>query len=205
MFVVTFLSPQFHPKPTDELLAAVDCLRPKHIGKIDATEGCKNQMKEFESLEEVEEMVSIIQHRNYFDGIGQSCEIKKSTFSFQCWQGAFVLEQRWESVPEISVAYEVSKEECRMMHETLNFKDENGRKYPIKENSVNYIQYSSVGAVWTTDLNAYCEGTKTLDHGEIRNDLVIMNSLQITLKSNIKMRFTNKIRRVSQCHLKLFS
>ena len=190
MFVVTFLSPHLHPKPTEVLLAAADCLRPKHIAKIDATEGCKNNIKESESLQEAEEMVTIIQHREYFDGIGQSCEVKMSKFSFQCWQGAFVLEERWERVPEISVAYEVSREECKRMHETLNFKDENGRKYPIKENSVSYIQYSSIGAVWTTEMNSYCEGLKTLDHGEIRNDLVEMNSLEITLRNDIKMRFS---------------
>ena len=190
MFVVTFPSPHFLPKPTDQLLAAADCLRPKHIAKIDATEECKNKIQESESEQKAEEIVTIIQYKDYFDGIGQSCEIKKSTFSFQCWQGAFVVEQRWERVPEISVANEVSKEECRRLHETLNYKDENGRKYPIKDNSVNHIQYSSVGAVWSNDMNAYCDGTKSLDHGEIHNDLVVMNSVEITLRSNIKMRFS---------------
>ena len=82
-------------------------------------------------------------------------------------------------------------EECRKMHSSLFYKDENGRKYKLRKNAVNNIRYSSIGAIYSDNLNAYCSGVEALEHGELLNDLVVMNSVEITLKSKIQMKFTD--------------
>ena len=75
------------------------------------------------------------------------------------------------------------------MHSQHKYKDENGKLHQLKMNAVNSILYSSVGAVYTRDMNAYCAGEKSIRGNQVRNDLVVMKSLQITIRNKVNLRF----------------
>ena len=131
----------------------------------------------------------MLQERDFFEAEGLSCSGRVSTFQFQCWSNPFLLEQRWEQVPEIHIPFPITVAECRRMHSQQKFKDENGKNHQIKTNSVNTILYSSVGAVYVKDMNAYCAGEKMIRGDQVKNDLVVMKSLQLTLRTNVNLRF----------------
>ena len=172
----------------DEELSGVDCSHPTHLQKLSVNiHGCEKGNKE-EKLTTTTEF-SILEKRKFFDVKGKSCSGRVSSFQFQCWKGPFVAEQRWASIPNIAVKYEISVEECRKMHDQRFFKDKRGSKHTLEVNQENVIKYTSHGLIYSDHWNQFCEGENILKNGIIEDKIVEMEILSITLINEISIRF----------------
>ena len=174
-----------------EELTGVDCSKPTHLQKMSVNiHGCEARIEE-EKLKETAEF-AILEKRNFFDVKGKSCSGRVSTFQFQCWQGAFVAEQRWASIPNIHLKYEISADECRKMHDRRFFKDKRGTKHSLEVNEENVIKYTSHGLIYSDHWNQFCKGEDILKNGNIEDKIVEMEILSITLNDDISIRFNEE-------------
>ena len=139
--------------PMLENLTAVDCTLPKHEGKYSiSNRQCEHEEEERKQNSETE--IAIIEEREYYDVLGESCSGRHSRFQFQCWKGTFLAEQRWANIPDINVHFEIFTEECRRMHESKTFKDKRGGKHD--------------------DWNEFCQGEDVIEIGVVETKLVSM-------------------------------